>query len=116
MANERARHLRRNMTDTERALWRVLRTYKDKGFHFRKQVPMGSYIVDFACHSARLVIEVDGGQHGTDAGIEADAARTAWLESQGYRVMRFWNNDVLEAIGGVTRLIDDALESGTEET
>jgi very-short-patch-repair endonuclease len=104
------------MTDAERALWRVLRTYKDKGFHFRRQVPLGSYIADFVCHSAKLVIEVDGGQHGTEAGIVADEARTAWLEGQGYRVTRFWNNDVLGNIEGVTQLIDAALESGKEES
>jgi len=96
-------------------LWRVLRIYKDKGFHFRRQVPMGSYIADFVCHKAKLVIEVDGGQHGTDAGIAADKTRTAWLETQGYRVVRIWNNDVLGNIEGVTQLINDALIGGTEE-
>lgn len=114
LANEQARHLRKNMTDAERALWRVLRCYKDRGFHFRRQVPLGKYIADFACHSARLIIEVDGGQHGTDKGIAADAVRTAWLEGQGYRVMRFWNTDVLQNIAGVTQSIEAALETDVE--
>jgi len=68
MANERARQLRTNGTDAERKLWRFLRSLKAQGFHFRRQVPIDCFIVDFACYSARLVIEVDGGQHNADAG------------------------------------------------
>ena len=78
---------------------------KARGLHFRKQAPIGKYIVDFCCHSARMIIEVDGGQHGEEAGQVRDAERTAWLESQGYRVLRFWNNDVLENMSGVSEAI-----------
>jgi very-short-patch-repair endonuclease len=81
------------------------------GFHFRRQAPIGKYIADFACHSARVVIEVDGGQHNEPRGIDRDDARTAWLESQGYRVVRFWNNDVLSNIEGVMREIGIFLKS-----
>jgi len=78
---------------------------KAKGLHFRRQAPIGKYVADFCCHSARLVIEVDGGQHNEETGLARDAERTAWLESQGYRVVRFWNNDVLENMDGVTDTI-----------
>jgi very-short-patch-repair endonuclease len=79
MANERARQLRRNQTDAERKLWRSLRLLKKQGFHFRRQVPIEGIIVDFACYSSRLVIEVDGGQHNDDAGRAADNRRNAML-------------------------------------
>jgi very-short-patch-repair endonuclease len=102
------------MTDAERTLWRVLRGYKDKGFHFRRQVPMGPYVADFACHPAKLVIEVDGGQHGLAGHQAADDRRTEWLEGQGYRVLRFWNNDVLGNADGVAALIDAALDADEE--
>ena len=114
MANDRARTLRKNMTDAAQALWRVLRTYKDNGFHFRRQAPMGPYIADFVCHSAKLVIEVDGGQHGLASHQAADDRRTGWLEGQGYRVLRFWNNDVLSNTDGVAALIEAALVADEE--
>jgi len=79
------------------------------GTHFRRQVRLGSYIVDFACHQARLIIEVDGGQH-TES-VSADLARTKFLEAQGYRVLRFWNNDVLRNIDGVLEAIQSAITS-----
>src|SRR5581483_8062863 len=78
MANLRARSLRSSMTDPERHLWKYLRVLKPTGSHFRRQVPMGSYIVDFCCHSARLVVEVDGGHHGNDEQAVRDETRTAW--------------------------------------
>jgi very-short-patch-repair endonuclease len=86
----------------------MLRT---EGFHFRRQAPIGTFIADFACHSARLVIEVDGGQHGAARNAQADAERTVWLESQGYRVLRFWNFEVLGNIDGVMRVVRDTLGS-----
>ena len=92
------------MTDAERAVWRILR----EGFpdhHFRRQVPIRHYIADFTCHRAKLVIEVDGGQH--DASV--DAARTAIIEAEGYRVLRFWNNEVLGNPDGVWTVINAAL-------
>jgi len=91
-------------------LWAALRLMKDKDLHFRRQTPIGKYIADFCCHSARMIIEVDGGQHGEEAGLLRDAERTAWLESQGYRVLRFWNNDVLENMTVVTEVILSALD------
>jgi len=91
---ERARRLRADMTEVERRLWFRLRGRQLEGHRFRRQIPMGPYVLDFACMKARLVIEVDGGQHAVSA--DRDDRRTAWLESQGYTVLRFWNNDVLE--------------------
>lgn len=101
MASERARQLRANQTDAERALWQHLRNLKLQGFHFRRQAPIGNYIVDFVCHSACLIVEVDGGQHGTDEGRQSDADRSEWLIAQGYDVLRFWNNEVLANPEGV---------------
>ena len=103
----RARRLRRAMTDAERALWRILR----EGFpdlHFRRQVPVRHFIADFACHAAKLIIEVDGGQHSD----EVDAVRTRILEAEGYRVIRFWNHEVIGNPDGVWTAIDAALLEG----
>lgn len=87
-----AKDLRNNMTDAERRLWQSLRGQALDGHKFRRQQVLGSYIVDFICLPARLIVEVDGGQHLESA---TDAKRDAWLVEQGFRVMRFWNNDVL---------------------
>ncbi|HYS02773.1 MAG TPA: endonuclease domain-containing protein [Candidatus Eisenbacteria bacterium] len=100
---QRGRRLRAQMTDAEIRLWARLRRGPMKGHHFRRQVPMGPYVVDFACLGARLLIEVDGGQHVED--IERDNERTAWLKSQGFRVLRFWNNDVLQRTEVVLEMI-----------
>jgi very-short-patch-repair endonuclease len=81
MANELARHLRRNRTETERRLWWQLRELKQAGFKFRQQVPIDQFIVDFACLSERLVVEVDGGTHSTDQELRRDAARERYLRS-----------------------------------
>ncbi|HET6554259.1 MAG TPA: DUF559 domain-containing protein [Dyella sp.] len=89
----RARKLRNEATDAERHLWRYLRREQLAGCKFRRQFPMGSYIVDFICVPARLVLELDGGQH-LDAQAY-DAARTLEIQARGYRVLRFWNDDVL---------------------
>jgi very-short-patch-repair endonuclease len=89
-----AKALRRLPTDAERKLWQVLRALKPLGIHFRRQAPIGIYIVDFAWHAGKLIVEVDGGQHAKIR-KDYDARRTAWLALQGYRVLRFWNNDVL---------------------
>jgi very-short-patch-repair endonuclease len=91
------------MTDAERALWRHLRMEQVEGFKFRKQAPVGRYVVDFACLEEKLVIEVDGGQH--DARRAADEVCTRVLGTQGYRVLRFWNNEVLGNIDGVLDVI-----------
>lgn len=101
-----ARHLRRNMTDAEREIWHHLRNRAFMGYKFRRQHPVGPYIVDFACPARRLVVELDGGQHDE----AADAARTRYLERCGHRVLRFWNNDVFERQDTVLAVIFDALE------
>lgn len=88
-----AKRMRRSATDAEAKLWRALRAGRLAGWKFRRQQPIGRYIVDFVCFEQRLVVEVDGGQH-LDAQL-SDASRTVWLESQGFRVLRFWNDDVL---------------------
>ncbi len=114
MANQRARWLRGNQTEAEKYLWRVLRPLKDQGFHFRRQVPVDHLIVDFACLSRRLVIEVDGGQHGMSRGEENDLERDAYLTGQGFCVLRFWNNDVLNNRDGVMQRILEALSEECE--
>ena len=96
-----ARHLRSSMTDAERALWRRLRR-RQAGCRFRRQVPIGPFIADFACIERRLVIELDGGQH---QGSRTDAGRDAWLRRGGYRVLRFWNTDVLQNMEGVLAVV-----------
>lgn len=95
------------MTDAETALWWRLRHRQLNGHRFRRQVPIGPYIADFACLAARLVVEVDGGQHIDDA--DRDERRTAWLEERGYRVLRFWNTDVLTNIEAVLETMLRAL-------
>lgn len=95
------------MTDAERKLWGGLRLKQINGHRFRRQVPIGRYIVDFACKAAQLVIEVDGSQHLEASGT--DAIRTAYLASKGYRVIRFWDNDVLTKTAEVLSAIDMAL-------
>jgi very-short-patch-repair endonuclease len=100
----RARRLRGEMTDAERAMWRLLRELAPAA-RWRRQVPLRRFIVDFASHRTRLVIEVDGGQHSE----EADAARTAAIEAEGYRVLRFWNNDVLGNAEGCASVLATAL-------
>ena len=96
--------MRQRMTDAEARLWLRLRKPGIEGLRFRRQVPIGPYIVDFFCPQHRLIVEVDGGQHGNDA----DAARDAWLMAQGYRVVRVWNNDVMENVEGVCAAISAA--------
>ena len=97
-----AKRLRRNHTDAERLLWFRLRDRRLEGLKFKRQMPIHSYVADFCCSEAKLIIELDGGQH--NVGKEADAVRTKKLEALGYLVLRFWNNDVIDNI-------DDVLES-----
>ena len=102
-----ARSLRLRSTDAERQLWRHLRDRQLAGYKFRRQRPIGRYIVDFICMEHRLIVEVDGGQHDWNAG--ADRLRTEVLTASGYRVIRFWNNDVLSNTDGVLQQILHAL-------
>lgn len=97
--NPHANEMRKNPTGAERLMWRHLRNRGLGGYKFRRQFPIGTYIADFACWEARLIIEVDGSQHMTRR--DYDAERTAYLESQGFKVIRFWNGDVLKNIDGV---------------
>jgi very-short-patch-repair endonuclease len=108
-ASASARALRRNATDAESRLWTALRDRRLAGYKFRRQHPIGPFIADFACMTHRLVIEADGGQH--DANAAADARRTAWLAPRGWRVLRFWNNDILANTEGVIETILAALRA-----
>jgi very-short-patch-repair endonuclease len=101
----RARRLRRDMTDAERKLWWHLRRLPIDHSHFRRQATIGPYFADFACHEQRLVIEVDGSQHNQPENIVRDTERSIYLQSQRYRILRFWNNDVLKNIDSVMEAI-----------
>ena len=96
---QKAKSLRKNQTEAESKLWHYLRNKQLHGFKFRRQQPLGNYIVDFVCFEKKLIIEVDGGQHAENG--DADLRRTQWLNERGYRVIRFWNNEVLNHCSGV---------------
>jgi very-short-patch-repair endonuclease len=106
---DRARSLRVAQTDAEQALWFRLRNRRLQGWKFRRQHEVGLYIADFVCPDAALIVELDGGQHG-DQQIY-DERRTSELQAMGYRVLRFWNNDLLTNIDGVLEVILEALAS-----
>lgn len=95
-------------------MWLLLGVFRTSGYHFRKQVPIGPYFADMACHHAKIIIEVDGDTHGTDAGIAHDARRDAFLERQGYTLLRFGNAEVLKNPDGVFQMISGALEGRPE--
>jgi len=96
-----AKNLRKNSTDAERLLWKYLRAKQIEGYKFRRQEPIGKYIVDFVCFEKTLIVELDGGQHTGDK----DVNRDSWLNTQGFKVLRFWNHDVLINIAGVVEMI-----------
>lgn len=98
--------LRQNMTDAEQLLWRHLRAHRLNGQKFRRQQPIGSYVVDFVHLGSKLIVEADGGQHSQS---ESDVVRDEWLTSQGFKIMRFWNNDILSNTDAVLTAILDAL-------
>ena len=100
-----ARRLRAAMTDAERRLWQSLRLRQIDGHRFRRQHPLGPFVADFVCLESRLIVELDGGQHGDAEQARADEERTAWLATRGYRVIRFWNNDVFSNLDGVMEAI-----------
>ena len=105
-----ARPLRKRSTDAERKLWNHLRARQLAGAKFRRQVPIGDFIVDFASYDRRLVVELDGSQHAEPAHRARDAARDHWLRSQGFAVLRFWDTDVLQRPDAVLSAILDALD------
>jgi very-short-patch-repair endonuclease len=105
----RARELRKNQTNAEKTLWSVLRKHRLEGHRFRRQHPIGRYIVDFVCLESRLVVELDGGQH--QESIEYDEARAGYLKELGFSVIRFWNNQVLNEMYGVQETILLALSA-----
>ena len=109
---QRARKLRAEATDAERALWSRLRRRQVLDCKFRRQQPLGRYIVDYVCFEKRLIVEVDGSQHIEQQSY--DEARTQWLESQGYRVLRFWNDEVLNRTESVVEAIAEQLAPSSE--
>jgi adenine-specific DNA-methyltransferase len=106
-----ARLLRKNMTREERILWHNLRSRMFLGYKFRRQEPIGEYIVDFHCYEKKLIIELDGGQHAQDNFVLNDAKRDENLVKAGFRILRFWNNEVTDNLNGVLMVIKHALET-----
>ena len=113
---DNAKVLRRSMTDAEQKLWYYLRAYRFMGRKFKRQKPIGKYVVDFVCLEEKLIIELDGGQHAES--VEYDRERDAWLRSQGYTVLRFWNNQLMKETESVLEQIRLALssEAGSSKT
>ena len=112
----RARSLRRALTDAERIIWNAVRAHRLNGASFRRQTPIGPYIVDFLCHEAGLVVEIDGGQHFAASNQKRDARREGFLRSKGYRIIRFNNYDVITNRNGVIESIAAALASAPSLT
>ena len=106
MSLVQAKKLRASMTDAECRLWYRLRAHRFEGHKFKRQVPIGRYVVDFACLHRKLIVEVDGGQHAENA---SDRQRDDWLRAHGFHVLRFWNHDVLRNTDGVLEMILSAL-------
>ena len=102
-----AKRMRHQPTNAETLIWTALRGARLQGFKFKRQQPIGPYIVDFVCFEHTLIIEIDGGQHGDE--VSADQARSNWLQAQGFTVLRFWNNEVIERKGDVMESIIRAL-------
>lgn len=98
---DKAKELRKNMTKQERKLWSILRNHKFYGYEIRRQYPISDYVVDFICRSEKIIIEIDGGQHNSEEQLEYDKRRTEVLSKLGYKVFRFWNNDIDNNIEGV---------------
>jgi very-short-patch-repair endonuclease len=111
MAIQTARKLRQSLTPQEVKLWVHLRSWRSRGFHFRRQAPRDNAILDFVCLKHRLIIEVDGGQHNEGGQAERDMKRDRHFERQEFRVLRFWNSDVDRNLGGVLTAIDNALRA-----
>lgn len=112
LITQKAKLLRRNSTDAEQKLWSLLRANKLENLHFRRQQPIGKYIVDFVCFSKKLIIELDGGQHNTSENIKKDNIRTDFLKKEGFQVIRLWNNDVINNPEGTYEYIMSSLPTG----
>jgi very-short-patch-repair endonuclease len=113
MANEFARKLRKRLTPQEVKVWNHLRTWRDQGFHFRRQAPRQGYIVDFVCLKYKIVVEIDGGQHNFESHRKPDEEHDERLKTNGFRVLRFWNSDVDLNLSGVLETIHTALGERT---
>ena len=110
-----ARKLRREQTLPERRFWALTLAWRDAGLHWRRQAPIGPYVVDFVCESKKLIVEIDGETHFSDSAMAHDAQRTTYLTERGYRVLRFTNGDVMERGEGVFTILTQALgEPGNE--
>jgi very-short-patch-repair endonuclease len=112
----RAKHLRRAMTRAEILLWRYLKAHHLDGISFRRQAPMGRYVVDFVCHAAHIVVELDGETHDFEARQRHDAVRDEWLASRGYDVLRFTNDEVLSSLEGVLTVIREKAAARVRST
>ena len=105
-----ARKLRKEQTPQESKLWSIVRNHKFYGLEFRRQYPIGDYIVDFICREKKVIIELDGGHHNELENLEYDRQRSLYLEKRGYKVIRFWNNDIDNNIEGVYAMLKDICE------
>ena len=106
-----AKQMRSNMTNEEKILWNILRAKRFYGYKFKRQVLIGNYIADFVCYGAKIIVEIDGGGHNTYDKINADNIRTQYLEGLGFKVIRFWNNEIQSNIDGVCELLLKELKS-----
>ena len=104
----RAKELRQRMTRAETLLWRYIKAHRIEGLGFRRQVPLGNYVADFVCHSAALIVELDGESHDFESRRKSDQQRDAWFEREGYTVLRFTNDQVLRELEGVVHVIQEA--------
>ena len=109
-----ARNLRKNATIQERRLWNLLKNRQFHNLKFKRQQPIGDYIVDFICKEAKIIIEIDGGQHNEPENIEYDKTRTEYLNTLGYKVIRFWNNEIYENIEGVVLRLKEEINPHQE--
>lgn len=109
-----ARNLRRNSTIQERRLWNLLKNRQFYNLKFKRQQPIGDYIVDFICKEAKIIVEIDGGQHNEHENIEYDKTRTEYLNNLGYKVIRFWNNEIYENIDGVMSKLKEEINPHQE--
>ena len=107
---EKAKELRKNMTPQERKLWNILRNHQFYGYEIRRQYPIDKYIVDFICRNKKIIIEIDGGQHNEKEALEYDEKRSADLGKLGYKVIRFWNNDIDKNLDGVYKILQKEFE------